>query len=133
MEANNVLIALSFFVVACFILKPIIYEAIDYVGDKIAMFLLRDYDDKKTVAGEKVTVEEVDLWPDNAAQAKFFYSEMLQRIRKMSRDDNETHISEWFEIIPLCEYVDEWYNTTHPDIPAASLKDRARKEAGLAC
>ena len=72
------------------------------------------------------------FFDDEVAQADFFYKEMKDRIYKMAEDDNETHISEWFEILPFCKYIDEWYKKTHPGYNAPSLEKKARKEAGLA-
>lgn len=80
---------------------------------------------------EKIFFDQIFEDENNSQFANDCYRWVNDKISMMSADGNDTHISEWVEILPICQIIDEWYQKTHPNSVVKSLYSKAKKESGL--
>ncbi len=58
------------------------------------------------------------LWPDyesSAVQSTCFKNDLGEKIFQM-RSNPFTNEADWRALLPVCQYVDEWYAETHPEL-----------------
>ena len=73
------------------------------------------------------------FWSDYVSESEYvqcLFDDMTKKIFVMRA--NKASLSEWLEIIPICEYTDEWYTKTYPGKKIYSLKKLAETKANAA-